>query len=153
MTGDRSCLEQLVNEINSLPSDPELTTDALRAYLIHLDLDLVPRAVAAAADPAGYRQPTVTVASLFERAATLVDSHDWAKARTYLDVVTETTSHPALSAYRALTGLLEAFDEPGSAAKPVRDVAWDMERDLRTRVYDLLVRGPDAAPPTGQETF
>jgi len=129
-----------------------LDVGQLSASLFLLDLDVVPRRDVVSPD--GFTPPTVTVASLFERAATAVDAHDWPTARTLLDVVCAASPHVQAFEYRCFVDVLAAIHEPGGELLlGFRDMSREFESDLRTRVYDLLARGPDAAQPTGKEEF
>jgi hypothetical protein len=103
--------------------------------------------------PAGYVPPTVTVSSLFERAATLVDQHQFADAAAILAAVTDATPSPLLSAYVALAAAMAEVDRGPGAGTGVAKSMRAAETDLRGQVFDLLVRGPDAPAPTGKETF
>lgn len=127
-----------------------LTLDHVVDALFRLDLDLTPRAVADVVDPVGHVPPTVTVASLFERAATAVDRGQLPAALALLDVVAdETDVGPLLSAYRATAVVLAHLGRASAGSAS----AAELESELRTRVYDLLVRVGAAAQPTGKEQF
>lgn len=124
-----------------------VVTKVLAEAMVGLQLAVVTTLVAD--DHPEYTPPTVTVASLFERAATAVDRGQFPAAVTLLGVVAETADCPLLSAYRALVDVLTDLGRAGVGSAAAAEV----EAELRTRVYDLLVRGPDAAQPTGQEEF
>lgn len=103
-----------------------------------------------------YVQPTVTVGALFDQAAGHVTHGRHFTADVLLEVVADHASHvrPLLTQYQQIARRLGAMLDSDDPVTPAGVKALDDEADrLRTLIYDQLVRGPDAAPTTGEEKF
>lgn len=121
-----------------------LTPDMLRVALAQTCLELVP-------SPDGWTQPMVTVASLVEAAAGHAEDHEWAAADALLRHAAATANGPRLGTYRAILSAMEMLAAAGRTE--------DLERfavvasEAQAKLYDELVRGPDAPAATGREEF